>query len=67
MYGAIDGDGCICHDYYNIIFSSSLHNIQADLSINSQVIVSGEMVCEGSLFLINFNSHYYGLQKNDLI
>ena len=34
------------------------------MSIDGQVISSGEMVCEGTyLFPINVNSHYYFLQR----
>ena len=63
-YGAIDADNSSCHGYYIIIYFPSPYTLQADLSIDSQVISSGEMVCEGTYFFpININSHYYVLQK----
>ena len=59
-YGAIDNDDSSCHDYYIIKFSSSPNIFLADLSIDGQVISSGDMVCEGTYFLpININSCYY--------
>ena len=45
-YGVIDDDNSTCHGYYIIVFSSSPYTLQADLSIDAQVISSGEMVCE---------------------
>ena len=45
-YGAIDADDYTCHDYYIIKFSSSPYTLQVDLSIDGQVISSGEMVCK---------------------
>ena len=64
-YGAIDTDYYSCHGCYIIKFSSSPYTLQADLSIDGQVISSGEMVCKGTYFLlININSHYYVLQIN---
>ena len=63
-YVAMAVDYSSCHGYYIITFSSSLYTLQSDLSINGQVISSGEMVCEiNFLFLININSNYYILQK----
>ena len=64
-YGAIDTDHSSCHGYYIIRFSSSPYTLQADLSIDGQVISSGEILCEGNYFFpININYHYYVLQKN---
>ena len=63
-YGATDDDHSSCHGYYIIKISSSQYTFQADLSIDGQVISSGEMVCEGTYFFpININSHYHVLQK----
>ena len=63
-YGAIDADYSTCHGSYIIKLSWSSYTPQSDLSINGQVISSGEMVCEGTYFLpINTSSHYYVLQK----
>ena len=57
-YGAIDADDSSYHGYYIIKFYSSPYTLQVDLSIDGQVISSGEMVCEGNYFLsININSH----------
>ena len=50
-YGAIDADDYTCHVYYIIIFTSSPYTFQADLSKYGQVISSGEIVCEGTYFL----------------
>ena len=59
-YGAIDTDDSSCHGYYIIKFYSSPYTLQSDLSIDGQVISSGEMICEGTYFSpININSHYY--------
>ena len=63
-YGTIDSDYSTCHGYYIIIFSSSPYTLQADLSIDGQVIYSGEIVFEGTYFFININCHYYYFQKN---
>ena len=63
-YGAMDSDDYSCHGYYNINFSSSTYTLQADLSIDGQVISSGEIVREGTYFFpININSNDYVLQK----
>ena len=63
-YGSIDADDSLCHGYYIIEFSSSTYTLQADLSIDGQVISSGEMVWEVTYFFtININYHYYVLQK----
>ena len=63
-YGDIDAGYYSCNGYYIIIFSSSPYTLQEYLSIDGQVISSGEMVCDGTyLFPINSNSHYYVLQK----
>ena len=67
-YGAIDTDDFSCHGYYITKFSSSPYKLQADLSIDGQVISSGEILREGTYFFpININSHYYVLQKNKSI
>ena len=59
-YGAIHTDYSSFHGYFIINFSSYLYTLQADLSIDGQVILSGESFCEGTHFLsININSHYY--------
>ena len=64
-YGAIDADDSSCNGYYIIKISSSLYTLQVDLSIDGQVISSGEILCEGTYFFpININSRYYFLQKN---
>ena len=42
---AIDADDYSCHGYYIIKFSSSPYTLQEDLSIDGQVISSGEMLC----------------------
>ena len=47
-YDAIDDDDSTCHGYHIIIFYSSPYILQADFSIDFQVISYGEMVCEGS-------------------
>ena len=47
-YVAIDADDYTCHGYYIIIFYSSPYILQADFSVDVQVISSGEMVCEGT-------------------
>ena len=61
-YGAIDADDYLCNGYYIIKFSSSPYTLQADMSIDGQVIYSGEMVCEVSYYFpININPHYYVL------
>ena len=50
----MEGDYCSgdssWHCYYIIKFSSSPFILQSDLSIDGQVIYSGEMVCEGTYF-----------------
>ena len=62
-YGAIDSDNSSCRGYYIIKFYSSSFTLQADLSIDGQVISSGGIVCEGNHFFpISINSHYYVLQ-----
>ena len=45
-YGIIDTDDSLCHHYYIINFYSSPYNLQPELSIDGQVISSGEMLCE---------------------
>ena len=40
-YGAIDTDNSSCNGYYIIKFSSSPYTLQADMSIDGQVISSG--------------------------
>ena len=50
-YGAIGADDYSCHGYYIIKISSHPHTLQADLSIDGQVISCGEMVCEGTIYL----------------
>ena len=64
-YGAIDTENSSCHGYYIIKFSSSTYTLQADLSIDGQVISFGRILSKGTyLFPISINSHYYVLQKN---
>ena len=63
-YGAIDSDDYRYNGYYIIRFSSCLYTLQADLSIDGQVISSGQMICEGNYFSVNINDHCYVLQKN---
>ena len=43
-YGDIYNDDYSCHGYYIIDFTPSPHTLQVDLSIDEQVISSGEMV-----------------------
>ena len=63
-YCDIDTDDSSCHGYYIIKFYSSPYILQADLSIDGQVISSGRMVCELSYFFpININSSYDSLQR----
>ena len=67
-YGAIDRVDYSSYGYYIIRFSPSLYTLQADLSIDGQVISSGGIVCEGTYFFpIIINYHYYVLQKNKSI
>ena len=67
-YGTIDTDDSSCHGYYIIKFSLSLYTLISDLSIDGQVIYSGEMVCDrASFFPININCCYYVLQKTKSI
>ena len=49
-YVAIDSENYTCNGYYIIKFSSCLYTLQADLSIDGQVISSGEIICEGNYF-----------------
>ena len=49
-YGDIDVDDYSFHGYYIIRLYSSPYTLQADLSIDNQVIYSGVMVCEGPYF-----------------
>ena len=64
-YGAIDSDDSSCHGYYIIKFFSSPYTLQADLSIDLQVISSGKILCEGTYFFpINIIYYYYVLTKN---
>ena len=59
-YDAINSDDSSCCGYYIIKFSSYQYTLQADLSIDVQVISSDEMVCKGTyVFPININSCYY--------
>ena len=61
-YYDINADDSTCHGYYIIKFSSYPYNLQADLSIDGQVISSGENICEGTYFFpININYHDYYL------
>ena len=58
-YGAIDAYGSSCRGYYTIKISSSPYTLQAELSIDGQVISSVEMLFEGTYFFpINMNYHY---------
>ena len=66
-HGAIDADDYTCNGYYIIKVSSSPYILQADLSIDGQVISSGEIVCEGTdFFSIHINYHYYISKKNPI-
>ena len=61
-YDAIDTDDSSRHGYYIIKFSSYPYILQAYLSIDGQVICSGEVIREGTYFFpININYHYYVL------
>ena len=54
-YGAFDTYNSSCHGYYIIKLSSYPYTLQADLSIDGQVISSGKIVCEGNyLFPIKY-------------
>ena len=67
-YGAIDAHNSSYHGYYIIKISSYPYTLQADLSIDGQVIFSDEIIWEGTHFFpININSHYYCLQNNKFI
>ena len=67
-YGAIDTNDSSCHGYYIINVSSSTYTLQSELSIDGQVIYSGEMLREGNyLFPFNINSNYYVLQITNLL
>ena len=59
-YDDIDTNYSSCHGYYILKLFLSPYTFQSDLSIDGQVISSGEMVCEGTYFFPNkINSHYY--------
>ena len=65
IYGAIDTENYSCHGYYIIKFSSYTCNLQADLSIDGQVIYSGVMVCEVTyLFPIKYQFSLLCFTKN---
>ena len=67
-YDDIDNYDSSFHGYYIIKFSSSPYTLQEDLSIDRQVISSGEMVCKGTYFFpININHHYHSLQGTKYI
>ena len=56
-YCAIESDDFACRSYYIIRFSSYPYTLQSYLNIYSQVISSGEIVCEGNFYFpININS-----------
>ena len=55
-YGFIDADDSSFYGYYIIIISSSPYTLQAYLSVDSQVISSGQVTY---LFPINIKYHYY--------
>ena len=58
-YCAIDADDYLCHGYYINKNNLSSYTIQADMSIDGQVISSGEIVCKGNyLFPINIKYNY---------
>ena len=62
-YVAIDTNDSWCHGYYIIKFSSSPYNLQVYMSIDGQVISSGEIKFEGTYFFpISINYHYYVLK-----
>ena len=63
-YSVIYTDDSSYHDYHITKFYSSPYTLQSDLSMDGQVITSGEILCEGTyIFPININSHYYVLQR----
>ena len=63
-YGATVTDYSSCHGCYIINFYSLPYTLQEDLSIDGQVISSGEILCEGNYFFpMNINSRCYVLQK----
>ena len=55
-YGFIDAADSSFYGYYIIIISSSPYTLQAYLSVDSQVISSGQVTY---LFPINIKYHYY--------
>ena len=57
-YGAIDSYDSTFHGYYIIKNSASPYNLQADLSMDGQVISYGEMVCKGTCL---FNIYQFSL------
>ena len=59
-HDAFDTDDYSCYGCYILKFSSSTYTLQLYLSIDGQVIFSGEILYEGTYFFgININSHYY--------
>ena len=67
-YGDIYAGDYSCRGYYIIRFSSYPYTLQADLNIDSQLIYSGEMECEGTYYSpINITSHYYVSPKSNQI
>ena len=67
-YGAIDTDNYSWHGYYIIKFSLSTYTLQSDLSIDRQVISSGEILCEETYcFLVSIDFHCYVSQKTKYI
>ena len=64
--GDIDDDYSTCHGYYIIRFYEYPYNLQANLSIHSQVVFSGKMVFDGT-FLINIKNNYYFSSKGSSI
>ena len=57
-YGAIGTENYSCHEYDIINFSSSPYTLKSDLSIDGQVILSGETVREGTYFHIFANGRH---------
>ena len=54
-HGYIDSEYSTFHGYHIIKFSSYLYTLQYNLSIDGQVISSGEMVCEGTFFFLSIS------------
>ena len=66
-HGYIDSEYSTFHGYHIIKFSSYLYTLQYNLSIDGQVISSGEMVCEGTFFSYQYQLSLFYFSKNNTI